>query len=418
MFQLAKRDQVLKAFDELWSLLFRTPVHLDSALSKQPPHLKSVLAQCVPEILLKPVALAESLGIGVPAGEPWSLDPEKLAAWKPARLMMERLYEGMSSGIPEVAATLEDFPPWMTDEWKAAWSDETVQSLVRALASRAPLSLRAARDLTAETLYNDMTEAGRLPVQAKVSDISPLGVHLSGYVPVMGSELYQAGKFEIQDEGSQVMALFALWPEAGKGLLEPEPGRRGAMTSFVLPKPPTKNINVVDACAGAGGKTLALADALAGRGRVYAYDTSEKKLQALRRRATRAGLNNIQAVALEENSEEKSLERFRESADVVLVDAPCTGWGVLRRNPDIKWRQSPASRERMPLIQTRLLALYSSLVKPGGRLVFGVCTFRPAETTAIVEAFLEEHPEFTALEGGFLGPDPSDGFYMQGFARK
>jgi 16S rRNA (cytosine967-C5)-methyltransferase len=161
-----------------------------------------------------------------------------------------------------------------------------------------------------------------------------------------------------------------------------------------------------------------LADALKGRGRVYAYDTAAKKLQALRRRAVRAKLNNIQAVALEEGAEEKTVSRFRGSADVVLVDAPCSGWGVLRRNPDIKWRQERESLDRMPQIQKRLLGTYSQLVKPGGTLVFGVCTFRRVETTDIVDSFLREFPEFEKLQGGYLGPGSSDGFFMQAFRKK
>ena len=119
-----------------------------------------------------------------------------------------------------------------------------------------------------------------------------------------------------------------------------------------------------------------------------------------------------------EGAEEAHVERFKESADIVLVDAPCSGWGVLRRNPDIKWRQGKDVLDRMPKIQTRLLDVYSRLVAPGGRLVFGVCTFRMAETRDIVDSFLSSHPEFVAQEGGFLGPGPCDGFFMQSFKKK
>ncbi|HAR43495.1 MAG TPA: hypothetical protein DCS07_12825, partial [Bdellovibrionales bacterium] len=170
--------------------------------------------------------------------------------------------------------------------------------------------------------------------------------------------------------------------------------------------------------AGAGGKTLALADALQGRGRVFAYDTSAPKLTALRRRVSRGEFTNIQTIALQEGHEEDTIGKFRKRADVVLVDAPCSGWGVLRRNPDIKWRQTPEVRARMPQIQKRLLLVYSSLVAPGGRLIYGVCTFRKAETTAIVDEFLSEQPEFERAQGGYLGPESSDGFFMQAFVRK
>jgi 16S rRNA (cytosine967-C5)-methyltransferase len=174
---------------------------------------------------------------------------------------------------------------------------------------------------------------------------------------------------------------------------------------------------VIDACAGAGGKSLSMADALQGKGRVYAYDISDKKLLALRRRAKHAGLNNIQTHAVKEGQEAESIKRFRRTAQVVLVDAPCSGWGVLRRNPDIKWRQGTEVLIKMPEIQKRLLSVYADLVAPGGRLVFGVCTFRRAETQEVVEHFLKNHPDFTAREGGYLGPNPSDGFFMQAFER-
>jgi 16S rRNA (cytosine967-C5)-methyltransferase len=161
-----------------------------------------------------------------------------------------------------------------------------------------------------------------------------------------------------------------------------------------------------------------MADVLKGRGRIFAYDVSAKKLQALTRRMTRAGLNNIQTIVLEEGKESEKLAKFKESADLVLVDSPCSGWGVLRRNPDIKWRQDAQSLERMPQIQKRLLQEYSHLVAPGGRLVYGVCSFRQAETTQIVESFLRENSHFDSIEGGYFGPGPCDGFFMQAFVRK
>ena len=185
-----------------------------------------------------------------------------------------------------------------------------------------------------------------------------------------------------------------------------------------LPLPTnTQPWTVIDTCAGAGGKSLALADALKGKGRVYAYDTSAVKLHALRRRATRAGVNNIQTTVIRDGSESEVVEKFKAKANVVLVDAPCTGWGVLRRNPDIKWRQQKDVLTRMPQIQLRLLSVYAGLVAPGGRLVYGVCTFRPEETTAVIGKFLSEHPEFKSVEGGYLGPGPCDGFFMQAMVK-
>jgi 16S rRNA (cytosine967-C5)-methyltransferase len=334
--------------------------------------------------------------------------------------MAERIYEGMANRPVDADPVRDDFPPAMVAEWELHWAPETVRTLIEVLGKEAPLSLRVARSAGAAEVLRQLTQGSRLPVSAMRSDFAPLGVRLGGYAPVLNTEAYKAGLFEIQDEGSQVMAHFALWPQKFAPLLKTVPGvvdlsKFKLAAAALEANPPAWT--VVDACAGAGGKSLALADALNGKGRIYSYDVSEKKLQALRRRATHAGYRNIQAVALEENQEAEKLKRFRRTAQVVLVDAPCSGWGVLRRNPDIKWRQTPEVLERMPLIQSRLLATYSELVAPGGRLVFGVCTFRPEETTRVVAEFLEKHPRFTAREGGYLGPGPCDGFFMQSFER-
>jgi 16S rRNA C967 or C1407 C5-methylase (RsmB/RsmF family) len=411
-----RKENFTLAFQKLWSSLFESPVHLDSALSKQPAHLKSKLAQIIPSILLRPVSQAEALGIGVSSQEPWGLSQEKLAHWRAASLMADRLYEGMTERRLDALPLPEDFPPHMVEDWRESFGKDVAQELSKSLALDAPLSLRASRSIGAEELHKRLTEGSRLPVRARVSDLTPLGVRLSGYAPVLSTDLYKEGLFEIQDEGSQLMALFALWPEIYGAALQEHPGQ----ANFGGPLPPlpeARALNIVDACAGAGGKSIALSDAMKGKGRIYSYDISEKKLQSLRRRATQAGLNNIQAVALEEGQESKILDRFKATADIVLVDAPCSGWGVLRRNPDIKWRQSKEVLERMPQIQSRLLDEYSKLVKSGGRLVFGVCTFRKAETRDIVEAFLKSHPDFKPLKGGFLGPGPCDGFFMQAFKK-
>jgi 16S rRNA (cytosine967-C5)-methyltransferase len=263
-----------------------------------------------------------------------------------------------------------------------------------------------------------LTKGSRLPVKAQLSNLSPLGVRLSGYTPVLGTDLYKKGAFEIQDEGSQLMALFALWPELYAPFLQAKPGKTKNLSRLPAVPTDTQAWTVVDACAGAGGKSLAMSDALKGKGRVFAYDISATKLQALRRRSTQAGLNNIQAVALKEGEEAQTIDKFKRRAHVVLVDAPCSGWGVLRRNPDIKWRQEPAALERMPQIQLRLLSQYASLVAGEGRLVYGVCTFRKEETTGVVARFLEENPDFVAGPGGYVGPGPCDGFFMQSFVRR
>jgi 16S rRNA C967 or C1407 C5-methylase (RsmB/RsmF family) len=415
----AKAAAVVSGFEGLWEQLFTSPVHLDSSLSKLPTRIKSILAQIMPRILLRPVSEAEILGVGVPDGQPWNLvEDKKLSGWRPAHIMASRIYELMEQRPPEILPVTDDFPPYMIEEWKKDWGPKVVADLVDTLGREAPLSLRASRKVGPSVLLTALTENGPLPVRTEISNLVPLGVRLSGYVPVLGTDSYKNGTFEIQDEGSQLMALFALWPERYGAILKPKPG---SLTKIDLPAPPlpkeTPAWTVIDTCAGAGGKSLALADALKGKGRIYAYDTSAVKLQALRRRATRAGVNNIQTTPVRDGSESEVVDKFKAKANVVLVDAPCSGWGVLRRNPDIKWRQQKDVLLRMPQIQLRLLSVYSDLVASGGRLVFGVCTFRPAETTEVVEKFLAEHPEFKAVEGGYMGPGPCDGFFMQAMVK-
>jgi 16S rRNA C967 or C1407 C5-methylase (RsmB/RsmF family) len=415
----ARREAVLNSFQKIWSDLFTTPVHLDSALAKQPKNMKGILAQIVPAILLKPVSQAQALGVGLPPEEPWALSPAKLAAWRPASLLAERLHETLVSRPSTPRAIAEDFPPSIRKEWESDWGPDRAEQLALALASPPPLSLRARRTFGAAKLKAALEKDAKLPVRAEVSGIAPFGIRLGGYAPVLGTPEFERGDFEIQDEGSQAMALFALWPETFSGLLQPEPGPARAPEPALSPPPlPGGSWTVIDACAGAGGKTLAMADALGGRGRVYAYDTSAKKLQALKRRASRAGLRNIQTLALSEGRESEALKKFHGTADVVLVDAPCSGWGVLRRNPDIKWRQPAETLTKMPALQLRLLKEYATLVAPGGRLVYGVCTFRKAETIEVIRAFLDGNQEFDAGPGGFLGPEPCDGFYMHAFTRK
>lgn len=410
---------VLKGFTELWENLFSSPVHLDSALSKQTPSTKSILAQILPTILLRPVSQAEALGVGVPFGEPWNLDMKKMAHWRPAQLMAERMYEMMVRRGPDVEPVAEDFPTKMMEEWKTSWPAEVVQDLVEVLGKEAPLSLRVSRRVGAQAVLQGLTSNSRLPVRAEISKISPLGIRLSGYAPVLNTEWYEKGAFEIQDEGSQLMALFALWPERYGPLLRAQPGRIQPLELLAPPPPKDPQAwTVIDTCSGAGGKTLAIADAMKGKGRVFAYDTSAVKLQALRRRATHAQLNNIQTATIKNGFEAEIVDRFKNTAQVVLVDAPCTGWGVLRRNPDIKWRQDPLALQRLPELQARLLQSYSELVAPGGRLIYGVCTFRMAETTEIISNFLKKNPKFKSQQGGFLGPGPCDGFFMQAMVRE
>jgi 16S rRNA (cytosine967-C5)-methyltransferase len=178
--------------------------------------------------------------------------------------------------------------------------------------------------------------------------------------------LFVDGSIEVQDEGSQLLGF----------LLQP---RRGEM--------------VADFCAGAGGKTLLLGALMRSQGRLYAFDVAERRLARLKPRLARSGLSNVHPVRIDSERDIK-IRRLAGKLDRVLVDAPCSGLGTLRRNPDLKWRQTPGSIAEMSTKQAVILAAAATLVKPGGRLVYATCSLLEAENEEVVRSFLAGHPEF------------------------
>ena len=195
---------------------------------------------------------------------------------------------------------------------------------------------------------------------------------------------FKNGWFEVQDVNSQRVAPF----------VGAQPGMR-----------------VIDACAGAGGKTLHLAALMRNKGRIVALDVSAPKLEELRRRAARAGADTIETHVI---SDPKMAKRFHGTADRVLIDVPCSGLGVVRRNPDIKWKLTRDELERLQLSQAELLRIYSRFVKPGGKLVYATCSILPSEGEWQVDAFLEENPAWKLEAESRLhtGDNGGDGFYM------
>jgi 16S rRNA (cytosine967-C5)-methyltransferase len=184
--------------------------------------------------------------------------------------------------------------------------------------------------------------------------------------------MFLAGEIEVQDEGSQLLA----W------LVEP---RRGEM--------------VVDFCAGAGGKTLALGMLMRSTGRLYAFDVSARRLQNLKPRLARSGLSNVHPQRIE-GERDPRVRRLRGKVDRVLVDSPCSGLGTLRRNPDLKWRQTPAAVKELEAKQAAILDGAAEMLKPGGRLVYATCSLLASENRDIVAAFLETHPLFALRPAG------------------
>ena len=259
-----------------------------------------------------------------------------------------------------------ELPEWVVDALRAGGQDDdAIVALGHSMQNSAPLDLRAN---TLKMRRDDVLAALRAAgLELAPTPFSPVGLRVKGKPPINRHPLFLEGAVEVQDEGSQLLGLLV-------------GARRGEM--------------VVDFCAGAGGKTLHLGAMMASRGRLYAFDVSEKRLANLKPRLARSGLSNV-TPQLIQNENDSKIKRLAGKVDRVLVDAPCSGLGTLRRNPDLKFRQSPASIAELNKTQASILARAAQLVKPGGRLVYATCSVLPAENDAIVDAFLAAHPEFS-----------------------
>ena len=249
-----------------------------------------------------------------------------------------------------------NLPDWLAERLQKELGDE-FWPLVESLNQPAPLDLR----VNAFKAKRDDVQAALLAegVEAKPTPYSPLGLRIDGKPALHKLATFLSGDVEVQDEGSQLLAL----------LLD---AKRGEM--------------VVDFCAGAGGKTLALGAAMRNTGRLYAFDTSGHRLAALKPRLARSGLSNVYPAQIAHERDER-IKRLAGKIDRVLVDAPCSGLGTLRRNPDLKWRQSPQSIDEMQVKQAAILASAARLLKPGGRLVYATCSLLQAENEDIAGAF-------------------------------
>ncbi len=252
-----------------------------------------------------------------------------------------------------------NLPDWLATPLREQLGED-FWPLVRALNEPAPLDVRvnlvkAKRDEVQVAL----AEAG---IVAVPTPHSPWGLRVQGKPSVNQLALFKDGAIEVQDEGSQLLAL----------LTDP---KRGDM--------------VVDFCAGAGGKTLALGAAMRNTGRLYAFDVSGHRLDALKPRLARSGLSNVHPAQIAHERDER-IKRLAGKIDRVLVDAPCSGLGTLRRNPDLKWRQSPKAVEELQAKQAAILAGAARLLKPGGRLVYATCSLLAAENEAVADAFTAE----------------------------
>jgi len=266
-----------------------------------------------------------------------------------------------------------DYPEWIHDELVAVFGDDVVAE-ARALAERAPLDIRVNTLLvTREEAQNAL--AFLAPIE---TPHAPFGLRIAmgddGRGPALQSEPeFIKGWFEIQDEGSQLAALVA------------HPGEKA---------------QVVDLCAGAGGKTLALAALMDNAGQIYATDLDARRLAPIHDRLARSGARNVQIRSPRGKAD--AVEDLDGRADVVLVDAPCTGTGTWRRNPDAKWRLRPGSLEQRRSEQERVLDRAARLVKPGGRIVYVTCSVLPAENDGAIEALLARTDGFSPVPSADL----------------
>jgi 16S rRNA (cytosine967-C5)-methyltransferase len=255
------------------------------------------------------------------------------------------------------------YPTWMLEMFVEDHGHDEALVLAEAMNRRAPLAIRAntARG-TREALIDRLADE---QVVARPTALAPAGLVCETRMNAFALTAFRDGLFEVMDEGSQLVA----------DLVAPPPGGR-----------------VVDACAGAGGKTLAIGAALGGKGRMLALDTDGKKLEELRRRARRAGLTNVEARPVGEGPLD-----VKGQFDRVLVDAPCSGLGTLRRNPEARWRLTRATVETFPARQVALLVTYAPLVAVGGRLIYATCTVARSENDLVVERFLAERDDFVPV---------------------
>ncbi len=300
------------------------------------------------------LALADTAGVDAIAGL-----SEQETEWLTRVMAIDR------ASLP--AAARSSFPDWMRERFVAQYGEEDAMALMDALNRPAPLDLRVnALKSSVEQAEAALSHAGivfeRMPY-------APLGLRLPKKAALQNLQAFKDGAIEVQDEGSQLLAQLVA-------------AKRGEM--------------VVDFCAGAGGKTLALGAAMRNTGRLYAFDVSDKRLAKLKPRLARSGLSNVHPVVIAHENDAK-VKRLAGKIDRVLVDAPCSGLGTLRRNPDIKWRQQPDDIAELNAKQQSILAGAARLVKPGGRLVYATCSLLAEENESIVAQFLSAHPDFALV---------------------
>ncbi|MCW5909921.1 MAG: RsmB/NOP family class I SAM-dependent RNA methyltransferase [Cyclobacteriaceae bacterium] len=311
----------------------------------------------------------------------------ELPAWTEFQNLNRKKILAAFDEVKSDRKTRESIPDWL-DELGAAELGPLWDTELAALNTEAPVVLRAnTLKISREALQQQLADDS---VESKAPRDFPDALILKQRQNIFGRPQFKDGLFEVQDAGSQLIAPF----------LQAEPGHR-----------------VIDACAGGGGKTLHLAALMKNKGRIIAMDTEGWKLEELKKRARRAGAANIETRIIESS---KTIKRLESSADRLLLDVPCSGLGVLKRNPDAKWKLSLDFVNRVKELQQQVLTDYSAMVKPGGLLVYSTCSLLPSENEKQVERFLNaQNNSFELLDQKSIRPSAGfDGFYMALLKRK
>jgi 16S rRNA (cytosine967-C5)-methyltransferase len=262
------------------------------------------------------------------------------------------------------------FPDWLVAALQRQMGENETTKLLEALNQPPPLTIRVnTLKATRDACLRELRQRGYDCTPAK---LSPDGIHLAKRTNLFGLDLFRNGWFELQDEGSQIIAL----------LLDPKP-----------------NWRVADVCAGGGGKTLHLAALMKNRGEIFAFDIVPQRLENLRKRTRRCGIHNVRVQLLQPDEVPANLLG---QMDAILIDAPCSGSGVLRRNPDAKWKITPKMVQEMAAKQKQIINQYAPLLKTGGRLVYATCSLRAEENEKVVQAFLAQHSEFRPADAAAI----------------
>ncbi len=313
-----------------------------------------------------------------------------LPDWKQLEDTPTRRIKGKFDELSQIRVYRESIPDWLDQVAVQEMGEEKWSKEIASLNKTAPVVLRTNKLKTDSKNLRDLLFQEE--IEARSIQNYPDALVLEERTNVFKTQAFKNGFFEVQDASSQLVAPF----------LQVEPGMR-----------------VVDTCAGAGGKSLHLAALMENKGQIIALDIYGNKLKELKRRAKRAGAHNIETRTIENN---KVIKKLHQKADRVLIDAPCSGLGVLSRNPDTKWKLQPEFLDEIKSVQREILNNYSKIVKSGGKLVYATCSILPSENQQQVEFFLnsEAGKDFTLEDQKIILSYESgyDGFYMARLIKK